>query len=408
MKNIKSGYTGNILNIVAYRMALAMLLAMSISLAVICIKPAAAYEDMPIVDSSSYSVMDSNTLNEVFGKSSDTVIKARSMNRILILAGLHKIGDISSDDAESIVDIMTDEKGYDEKIKKLIKNEGEIFSNANRGLAEMGIQNSGVVSFAGTGDEDKATPRDIGKATSYLLQQNKIKELLKFSDIDKKSKSDGTGAVVLSSGKDESPYNLSVGNKKDSYFICVNVGGAAAQGSKADGNSLLTHALSVYRSYKVVSKGEKVDSIKIKGGRKSYGKVIAAEDLYITLPKEADDTIVKTSLDMKPNLVAPVKKGDEVGVLKAMEAGEVTASVKLILGEDVVKGGPWSRIGISDYMMVIGGGSITIIGIAVICIKRKRAKIRKKMELERQERIREQAMKIAMERAEKRRRNWPY
>ena len=157
-----------------------------------------------------------------------------------------------------------------------------------------------------------------------------------------------------------------------------------------------------------MAKGEKVGKVKIKGGRSSYCKVVAKEDLYVTLPREGEDSLVKTKLEILKEMKAPVKKGKVIGKLKALEAGEVTAQVEVTTGEDVVTGGPWSKIGISDYMMAIGRAVIILVLIIYISINRKKKRKRMRIEEIKRRRREEEARRIAIEREEKRRRNWPY
>ncbi|MDQ9758813.1 hypothetical protein RFZ45_07745, partial [Acinetobacter baumannii] len=64
-----------------------------------------------------------------------------------------------------------------------------------------------------------------------------------------------------------------------------------------------------------------------------------------------------------------------VGKVQALEAGEVTAQVNVVVQKAIGKGGPWSKIGISDHMMIIIVIAVVVIFIAISVIK---AKIRRR------------------------------
>ena len=213
---------------------------------------------------------------------------------------------------------------------------------------------------------------------------------------------------LFSSKEKDRVYTAVVGKKNDNIFVAISYGAADEKSGTDDGVNSLSYFMSIYRTFKVVAKGEKVGKVKIKGGRSSYCKVVAKEDLYVTLPREGEDSLVKTKLEILKEMKAPVKKGKVIGKLKALEAGEVTAQVEVTTGEDVVMGGPWSKIGISDYMMAIGSAVIILVLIIYISINRKKKRKRMRIEEIKRRRREEEARRIAIEREEKRRRNWPY
>ena len=96
------------------------------------------------------------------------------------------------------------------------------------------------------------------------------------------------------------------------------------------------------------------------------------------------------------------------GKVRAIEAGVVTAEVDLVVTGDIGTGGPWTKVGISDYMLIGIGAALVLLLILVVVIKVKRSRKKKRIAEMRAKKRQEEAMRIALERAEKKRRDWPY
>ena len=357
--------------------------------------------ETPVIDSSSLAVEDIKTNSIVFRKNAGEGIKLKKLVAIIGALTLYERGELGNDSdkvADLIENLNTSHMDY--FAKKIYKSNGEFVKAMNKTVEKLGCKDTSIQSIDGSNDKIEKLLSDKGKGESFSKDGKKIRK--------QREKDEILGMKLFSSKEKDRVYTAVLGKKNDNIFVAISYGAADEKSGTDDGVNSLSYFMSIYRTFKVVAKGEKVGKVKIKGGRSSYCKVVAKEDLYVTLPREGEDSLVKTKLEILKEMKAPVKKGKVIGKLKALEAGEVTAQVEVTTGEDVVTGGPWSKIGISDYMMAIGSAVIILVLIIYISINRKKKKKRMRIEEIKRRRREEEARRIAIEREEKRRRNWPY
>lgn len=387
----------------------------------------------PIIDSGSLAVEDIKTKSIVFRKNAGEKIKIGNLVSIIGAMTLYEKGELGND-KEKVADLIENQNltHMDYFAKKKFKSNDEFIKAMNLQITKLGCKDTKVYTIDGKSNKDVTTIADLsmilGKAIDLGYKDNlkfetAIEDFLSSKGKENNSASKKTKSLAKSTTKDDNKiygtkfinskekgrvYTVIAGIKKGNIFVAIGYGGADEKSSTDDVANSLDYTMNIYRSFKVVGKGEKVGEIKVKGGRKSYCKVIATEDMYVTLPQEGEDTLVKKKLEIAKEMTAPVEKDKIIGKIKALEAGEATAEVNVATGEAIVKGGPWSKIGISDYMMAIGSAVIIVLLILALYVKRKRYKKRKRIEEIKKRRREEEARRIAIEREEKRRRNWPY
>lgn len=196
--------------------------------------------------------------------------------------------------------------------------------------------------------------------------------------------------------------------KEETELISVVLGSGDDLTRFEESKEILMFGMDNYKTYEVAAPKEYVAKVKVKHGSKLRVETYAKEGAYVTIPKDADETIVTSKVIMNEDIKAPIKAGTVVGTIELSSGGDVVGTEDLVISESVKEGGPWTYIGISDRMMLIIVGIILIIIILTIIKKSHRKKKRLKKE-EAMKRAREKkAMEIAKKRAEKKRREWPY
>ncbi|SJZ62107.1 D-alanyl-D-alanine carboxypeptidase family protein [Selenihalanaerobacter shriftii] len=105
-----------------------------------------------------------------------------------------------------------------------------------------------------------------------------------------------------------------------------------------EAGKLLSYGFNLYRSIKVVKKGDLViDRIEIYKAKNPMIQAIAKEDLMAAVFRGNEDKL-KRQVVIHSDLVAPLKKGDKVGELRVVASDKVIASVDLVANRDVEKG----------------------------------------------------------------------
>ena len=77
------------------------------------------------------------------------------------------------------------------------------------------------------------------------------------------------------------------------------------------------------------------------------------EDFYITIPKRKK-SIIKSILEYKGPVIAPITKGDKLGLLKVYVSGELVKEIEILSAEDVEVSNIFIRIFTSLNYLVWG------------------------------------------------------
>lgn len=372
--------------------------------------PVFALTEDPLLDAEIASVTDCKTGAVVFSKEGDVQKNPGAATKLMtavVAADKGALTDTAKSQIKSML-LENNDKSAEQLATDTYGSSENFIKAMNEKAAAIKCSKTKFASVTGSTDskEHYTTAKDMGLIIKAFMSNDELSKLLTLGEAEKDKIK--YCEILKSDDKASTFVSVILGVKDDSEFISFALGGATAAGNLEDGKTILQFGLKNYRTYHALSKGKSAGKIKIKGGQKSYIKVYAKDDLYITLPAEGEDSLVKTEIVLEENVQAPIEKNTVVGKVQALEAGEVTAETEVIVKEAVSKGGPWSKIGISDYMMITMGIIFLVLLIVFIIIRTKIKKKKKRIaEIRRQKREAE-AMKIAMERAEKRRRNWPY
>lgn len=370
--------------------------------------PAFALTEAPSVNVDCAVVIDCKTGTETYSKKEGLEIKPGSATKLMTALVAVKEGKWS-DTNKSLIKSMLFE-GSDSSARTLAKEIGGTEANyckkMNALAKKIGCKNTKFTSVTGntSNEEHKSTASDMSKIMTAFFENSKLGDLATVKGKEGKISYD----TISASSENKIISNVVVSKKGDTQLVAFASGGVDKKRNEKDSKALLKYGHENYRTYRALSSGKSVGRIKIKGGQKSYTKVYAKKDLYVTLPVEGEESLVKLNVELKENLKAPVKKNTVVGKAQAIEAGVVTSSVDVVVKEDLAVGGPWSKLGISDNMMIVAAFALCLILLIFVAIRIKiRRKKKKIAECKRRQREKE-AMRIAMERAEKEKRDWPY
>ncbi len=364
----------------------------------------------PIIDSSKAFVCDIKTGAVVYSKGDEATFNPRDLNKLMTALVVADERDLTDGDIDNIKKMLkeSDNAQADAFAKEISGSLTDFCKKMNEKAKELGCKDTNFTTAGGTGDKkSKITATDMSIIADAFFDNKDLKATITFE----KKEDDKTNAkyATVGKGNDKSDiYTIALAQKDDTMLISISIGGASSKTNQSDSDNLLKYGIKNYRTYIVVAKGESAGHVKIKGGHRIYVKGYAKDDLCVTLPKEGEDSLVKTEITTVEDLKAPVKKNTIIGQIKAIEAGTVTAQVDLVTKSEIKQGGPWSRIGLSDYMF-FGICAILLLLISlIIIIKIKKRKKQKRIEALREAKRQQELERVEQERLEKRRRNWPY
>jgi serine-type D-Ala-D-Ala carboxypeptidase (penicillin-binding protein 5/6) len=129
----------------------------------------------------------------------------------------------------------------------------------------------------------------------------------------------------------------------DERMIAV-VMGASTDKARADAAmALLNYGFRFYETHKLYDAGKPLATPRLWKGESNTLPLGVAEDVLVTVKTGQYDQL-KAALDIPATLIAPFKKGQQVGMLHITQAGQPIKDVPLVALADAPQGGFFSRL----------------------------------------------------------------
>lgn len=162
---------------------------------------------------------------------------------------------------------------------------------------------------------------------SFLRNTNNLVRFYNGADGLKTGYTSEAGYCVSATAQREGLRFISVVMQEDNSKVRFNEAG-----------KLLSYGFNIYRSIKVIKKGEvAIDQIEVYKGKEPMIKAVAKEDLNAAVIRGNEDKLTK-QIVIKDDLMAPLKAGDKVGEIRVLANDKVIAKTDLVSNRDVEKG----------------------------------------------------------------------
>ena len=339
-------------------------------------------------------LMDADSGKVLFAQGAEQELPPASVTKImtmlLILEGVEQ-GRISLDDAVTVSENAASmggsqmylEPGEQHTVEELLKgvamvsaNDGcvalaehlcgsvEIFvEKMNSRARELGMNNTNFVNTNGLPAENHySSAYDIAVMTSELLHHESSHEWLtkkqavvkiglpgKEKDFElintNKLLYQYEGALGVKTGfTQDAMFCLSGAAERDGMRLVAVVLGAETSAVRfSETMKLLDYGFANYESYVVAKKGECQKKYKVSKATPEKVTAIPKSDCSIMIKKGESENI-KTKVEMKSNLKAPLKKGREVGELVVYQKGIELQRFPLVAEKTLRKATLWERI----------------------------------------------------------------
>ena len=136
---------------------------------------------------------------------------------------------------------------------------------------------------------------------------------------------------------------ISTAKRKDTRLIAVVLGAVSEAMRVSESQRLLNYGFQFYESTLVYSESQPISAIPVYKGQDKTLMTTMNKDFYLSLAK-GDYPRVKANMVSKQPLIAPIKKGDEVGKITFTLDDKVIAEEKLIALKAVGKAGFFRRV----------------------------------------------------------------
>jgi D-alanyl-D-alanine carboxypeptidase (penicillin-binding protein 5/6) len=137
-----------------------------------------------------------------------------------------------------------------------------------------------------------------------------------------------------------SGYSLVASAKQDDRRLIIAISGAESQAERRDdGRRLLEWGFKNYSEGKLFDAGEPVGYARVWGGERMYMPLVGNGEVSIVLPRLPANPKVTARIHYKGPLKPPVKKGQQVAMLRVTTSTDATSEVPLYAAEDVERAG---------------------------------------------------------------------
>ncbi|NVK31124.1 MAG: D-alanyl-D-alanine carboxypeptidase [Gammaproteobacteria bacterium] len=126
-------------------------------------------------------------------------------------------------------------------------------------------------------------------------------------------------------------------------LISVVTGAASAKAREDDSLKLLRYGFDNFATKQILAGGTEIEKIRVLMGEKSEVSAGLASPLFVSVPNIAQ-TSVNTQLILAGDIVAPVRRGQAVATVVAIQDGKEVARKPVVALEDIEEGAWWQKL----------------------------------------------------------------
>jgi len=215
---------------------------------------------------------------------------------------------------------------------------------------ELGMQNSHFMNSSGLPHKNHySTAKDLSILTRALIAEspelykiNAIKEYT-FNGITQKNRNkllwrDSTVDGVKTGHTEDAGYCLVSSAVRDNMRLISVVMGTDSVEARNDTNqALLNYGYRFYKTHLLYKSQQTLNNTRVWKGAQKTLQVGLAEDLYLTIPRNQYKKL-DASLKINPQLIAPIKQGQQVGSAIIKLKGEIIEQRPLIALQAIGEG----------------------------------------------------------------------
>ena len=138
--------------------------------------------------------------------------------------------------------------------------------------------------------------------------------------------------------------------REDMRLIAVVMGAESSRARARIAQSLLSYGFRFYETRSVYESGEKITDVRIWKGDARRLPLGLEQGLHVTVPRGRYGEIDST-MEIPAPLLAPVRAGEQRGVLRLVLGDELSIERPLVALEDVAEGNLWERL--SDHVRLM-------------------------------------------------------
>lgn len=250
--------------------------------------------------------------------------------------------------------------------ENLAGSEEDFAVEMNKKARELGLKNSTFANATGLPHPDhRMTVEDLAKLARILISEfpqfyhlfsqrefvyhnirqgnrNPLLYSMPYADGLKTGHTEEAGFCLTASAK-----------KNNRRLIGVMTGLKSNKERSEEAEKIMSWGFREFDNCKIVKQGTKIAEIPVWFGKDATVDMVAAEDVVRTLRKNKTDEIKLTAVYDKP-VKAPVKQGQQLGVIKAEIPENGIMEIPLVAAKNVDKVGLWGKISKNFKYLLFG------------------------------------------------------
>ncbi|HEY8963430.1 MAG TPA: D-alanyl-D-alanine carboxypeptidase family protein, partial [Alphaproteobacteria bacterium] len=221
---------------------------------------------------------------------------------------------------------------------------------------ELGMTGSNFMNASGWPDPDHySTPRDLALLAWHIIKD--FPEYYHYFSMTEYSFNGITqqnrdplltrvkGADGLKTGHtEEAGYGLIGSAQRNGRRVIMVISGLASMKDReAEGTRLMNWALDSFKLARLYKAGAEVGRAKVAYGTVKEVPLILTQNVDMVIPIRTTSTDIAASLEYKAPIIAPLKKGEQVGVMKVTVPEIGTKEYPIVVGDDLIAKGFMGR-----------------------------------------------------------------
>ena len=348
---------------------------------------AAPLPSPPLLSANSYLLFDHTSGEVLAAKDPDKRIEPASLTKMMtayIVASELKRGSISLDEpviisaeaqampgsrmfveADTVVSVkdllrgLIIQSGNDASValaEHVAASERGFVDIMNRMALNLGMTGTRFANASGLPHPDHyTTANDLGKISSAIIREHPETYKLyserefTFNNITQKNRNtllwrDDSVDGMKTGHTEAAGYCLVASSVRDGMrLISIVLGTASDKARIAESQRLLNYGYRFFKTRRVYAAGEQISEARIWMGQSESLGLGVAEDLYLTLPRDAFDSLQST-IEVADYIRAPMRIGQKLGRSVLMADNQVVGEVPLLALQKIEQGGIFLRM----------------------------------------------------------------
>jgi D-alanyl-D-alanine carboxypeptidase (penicillin-binding protein 5/6) len=231
---------------------------------------------------------------------------------------------------------------------------------------KLGMINTNFVNSSGWPDESHySTVQDLAILSNYLIKDFpklytyfKIKEF-SYNEINQPNRNkllaNENGADGLKTGyTKKSGWGIAVSALRNGRRITLVINGTNSSRSRLNESSfLLNWAFNQTSQIKLVSKGQLIKNVDVWLGNKSSINLVIEDDILSTVSFDQLQ-LIETSISYSKPINAPIKKGEQLGIMEIKISGKKNLVIPMVAESDVNETNPFFKLFAAIKYLIFG------------------------------------------------------